>query len=150
MTPEQLRLVQHSYATLGADAPAMATEFYRRLFAADPTAEALFTRGPDVMAEKFADELAAIVDAITSFDAFSARVSDLAARHVTYGVQTHHYRTVGDALIGALGARLGPDWSDELEAAWQRAYNLVAETMMAAAATVSPSAGPSPGQSTTA
>jgi nitric oxide dioxygenase len=137
MTPEQLRLVQESYASLGGDAPAMAFEFYRRLFAADPSAEALFTRGPEVMAEKFADELAAIVECITAFDVFSTRLGDLAARHVGYGVETHHYRAVGEALIGALATRLEATWDDELEAAWRRAYNLVAETMMAAAARVS-------------
>jgi len=95
MTPEQLDLVRSSYASLGSGAPRMATEFYRRLFAADPSAEALFTQGPDVMAGKFADELDAIVQAISSFEAFAPRVRDLAVRHVGYGVQTQHYQAVG-------------------------------------------------------
>lgn len=134
MTPEQLQLVRSSYATLGDAAPAMAIDFYHRLFAADPSAEALFTNGPDVMSVKFAAELDAIVEAISSFDAFAPRVRDLAARHVGYGVQTQHYHAVGEALIGALAAHLAPVWDDALEAAWRRAYNLVAEVMMAAAA----------------
>ena len=130
MTPEQLALVQSSYAALGDTAPAMARDFYRRLFASDPTVEGLFDADPDVMATKFSDELAAIVQAIVSFDAFAVRVRDLAARHVAYGVQTRHYRLVGDALIGALAAQLAPDWTPDLEAAWRRAYNLVAEVML--------------------
>ncbi|HET6951529.1 MAG TPA: globin domain-containing protein [Acidimicrobiales bacterium] len=133
MTPEQLELVRSSYASLGAAAPAMARDFYRRLFAADPSAEALFTNDAEVMAEKFADELAAIVQAIGSFDAFAPRLRDLAARHADLGVETRHYREVGEALIGALAAHLAPDWDDSLEAAWRRAYNLVAEIMMAQA-----------------
>jgi nitric oxide dioxygenase len=136
MTPEQLQLVRSSYASLGDSAPAMAVEFYRRLFAADPSTEALFTDGPDVMSVKFADELDAIVRAISSFDAFVPRVRELAARHVGYGVQTNHYHAVGEALIGALAAQLAPEWDNALEAAWRRAYNLVAEVMMAAAADV--------------
>ena len=134
MTPQQLQLVRSSYAALGDAAPAMAVEFYRRLFAADPSAEALFTDGPDVMSVKFADELDAIVEAISSFESFAPRVSELAARHVGYGVQIRHYRAVGEALIGALAMHLAADWDDALEAAWRRAYNLVAEVMMAAAA----------------
>ena len=106
MTPEQLDQVQASYATLGRAAPEMAMDFYGRLFAADPSAEALFTQGPEVMADKFADELDAIVQAITSFDTFAPRVRDLALRHVGYGVQTQHYHAVGEALIGALAAHL--------------------------------------------
>jgi hemoglobin-like flavoprotein len=141
MTPEQLQLVRSSYAALGDDAPAMAVDFYARLFAADPSAEALFTDGPEVMSVKFADELAAIVEAISSFDTFAPRVRELAARHVGYGVQPRHYRAVGEALIGALAAHLAPVWDDALEAAWRRAYNLVAEVMMAAAAEVSATVG---------
>jgi hemoglobin-like flavoprotein len=136
MTPEQLQLVQSSYARLGDAAPAMAVDFYARLFAADPSAEALFTDGPDVMSVKFANELEAIVEAISSFDTFASRVRELAARHVGYGVQSRHYHAVGEALIGALAAHLAPEWDDALEAAWGRAYNLVAEVMMAAAADV--------------
>jgi nitric oxide dioxygenase len=89
------------------------------------------------MAEKFADELDAIVQAISSFEAFAPRVRDLAARHVGYGVQTQHYHAAGEALIGALATHLAPEWDDALEAAWRRAYNLVAEVMMATAAEVS-------------
>ena len=134
MSPGDVELVQSSYASLGDDKPAMAREFYRRLFEADRSAEALFTDGPDIMAEKFSAELAAIVEAISSFDQFAARVRELALRHVAYGVQTQHYHSVGVALIGALGAHLGPMWNVDVEAAWRRAYNLVAELMMAAAA----------------
>src|SRR5262245_37297919 len=137
MTPDQLELVQSSYASLGDSAPEMAHDFYRRLFAADPSTEAMFTLGPEIMAEKFAGELGAIVEAITSYETFAPRVQELAARHVGYGVQTSHYRSVGDALLATLAEHLGPRWNPELEAAWRRAYNLVAELMMATAATVS-------------
>ena len=58
-------------------------------------------------------------------------------------MQTRHYHAVGEALIGALAAHLAAEWDDALEAAWRRAYNLVAEVMMAAAADVS--AAPRPG-----
>lgn len=134
MTPELLQLVQSSYARLGDGAPAMAADFYRRLFEADPSARDLFVDGPDVMAVKFAAELEAIVEAITSYPTFALRVKDLAGRHVQYGVETHHYRAVGDALVGALAAHLEDTWNPEFETAWRRAYNLVAETMMAIAA----------------
>jgi hemoglobin-like flavoprotein len=136
MTPEQLELVQSSYSALGNAAPEMARDFYARLFAADPTTRDLFTEGPDVMAGKFADELGAIVEAITSYETFAPRVRDLAARHVRYGVQTRHYQPLGDALIATLAAYLGTQWNPALEAAWRRAYNLVAELMMATAASI--------------
>jgi hemoglobin-like flavoprotein len=134
MTPRQLELVRSSYAALGDDAAAMAADFYGRLFAADPTARDLFTQDTDVMSEKFSAELAAIVEAITSYPTFATRVHDLAERHVEYGVRTEHFRAVGDALLASLAIHLDGMWDDELDAAWRRAYNLVAEMMMATAA----------------
>jgi hemoglobin-like flavoprotein len=136
MTPEQLELVQSSYASLGDTAAAMAADFYRRLFDADPTTRALFSAGPEVMAAKFAEELEAIVQAITSFEVFAPRVRGLAVRHVGYGVQPRHYRAVGEALIEALAARLAAEWDQAHEDAWRHAYHLVSELMMAAAAEV--------------
>ena len=65
MTPEQIELVRSSYASLD-DASAMASDFYRRLFGIDPSARRLFSQDPAVMAEKFAAELGAIVQAIIS------------------------------------------------------------------------------------
>jgi hemoglobin-like flavoprotein len=131
MTPEHVAMVRASYASLG-DATMMAGDFYARLFTLDPSAEELFADGPDVMAGKFAAELAALVEAISSFSDLAPRARELGARHAAYGVRTGHYHSACEALIGALGAHLGERWNATLEAAWRRAYNLVAELMMAA------------------
>jgi hemoglobin-like flavoprotein len=132
MTPEQVAVVRSSYKLLGSDATSMAEDFYGRLFAADASTRALFSDGPEIMAVKFTAELDAIVEAIVSFDEFRSRVADLGARHAAYGVRARHYPAVGEALVASLAAHLGERWDEELEAAWRRAYNLVAETMMTA------------------
>ena len=134
MTPEQISMVESSFAALGADGPTMAHDFYRRLFTIDPSAAELFSDGPDVMAIRFTVELKALVDAISSFPDFAPRVRDLGRRHAGYRVHARHYHAAREALIGALAEHLADRWSDELEAAWRRAYNLVAELMMSAGA----------------
>ncbi len=136
MTPEQLALVRTSYKLLGGAATSMAADFYGRLFAADPSTRALFSDGPEIMAVKFTAELDAIVEAIASFDEFRVRVADLGARHAAYGVQAKHYHAVGESLVASLAAHLGDSWDENLDTAWRRAYNLVAETMMSAQQTV--------------
>ena len=133
MTPAQLELVKASFAKLPDGGAAMAVDFYRNLFELDPSTRTLFATEPAVMSVKFSGELAAIVEAITSFETFAPRVGELAVRHNGYGVRPQHYRTVGQALIRALAAHLDEDWDEELEAAWRRAYNLVSELMMTAA-----------------
>jgi nitric oxide dioxygenase len=149
MTPEQLAVVHESYRSLGAEATSMAADFYRRLFAADPSTQALFSDGPEIMADKFIAELDAIVEAIASFDEFRLRVADLGARHATYGVQAKHYHAAGEALVGSLAAHLGERWDEHLEASWRRAYNLVAETMMSAQQAVARPRSPSPRDAST-
>jgi hemoglobin-like flavoprotein len=139
VTPEQVALVRTSYASLG-EPTEMAHGFYRRLFATEPSAEELFSRSQDVMVVKFSTELAALVEAIESFPGFAGRVRDLGVRHAGYRVETRHYRAAREALIESLAEQLGSEWSAELEVAWRRAYNLVAELMMAAGATVRPPA----------
>jgi hemoglobin-like flavoprotein len=140
VTPEQLVIVQTTYASLGPDATSMAGDFYARLFAADPSARDLFVDGPDVMAVKFPAELAALVEAISSFPEFAPRVRDLGHRHAAYRVQTRHYAAAREALIGALAEHLEDRWNAATEDAWRRAYNLVAEMMMAAATDAGPPA----------
>jgi hemoglobin-like flavoprotein len=128
VTPEQIALVERTVATL--DLRVVATDFYRRLFAADPAVAAMFTTDPAVQAERFGTELTEIVTSIRSLDSFDARVRALGARHRGYGVRAGHYKVMGEALLAALGAALGPAWSDELAEAWALAYALVAETML--------------------
>lgn len=132
MTPEQVALVQGTFARLAAPevADAMAVRFYERLFASAPAVRELFSTDPVVQRAKFVDELTAIVAAITDLDRLLDLTHDLGARHVAYGATARHYRVVGDALLGALGDQLGAAFTDEVATAWARAYSLVAETML--------------------
>ena len=70
-----------------------------------------------------------IVHSMRSMDEFEPEVRALGARHRTYGVRAAHYRLMGRALLGALAAALGPQWTPDVSEAWSLAYNLTAETM---------------------
>ena len=86
MTPEQVALVQASYAGLGTQRRALARQFYERLFESAPSVQAMFSEDPDVQAELFQTELAVIVKSISRYDAFVSRARGLGARHLAYGV----------------------------------------------------------------
>jgi nitric oxide dioxygenase len=129
MTPEQIALVQQSYAEVQEHLPALARAFYAHLFALDPEIEALFTTAPEIQQAKFIDELNEIVWSVANLDAFVTRASDLGARHLAYGTRARHYGPVGAALLAALADTLGSAFTDETHEAWSLAYNLVAETM---------------------
>jgi nitric oxide dioxygenase len=134
MTPEQIALVQSSFAQLGPRAPALAAQFYQELFGRDPDLRALFTTDLAVQQVRFAEKLTEIVQAIPRLDELLAHTRDLGARHVDYGVRVADYRTVEQALLDALGVVLGDKFDATTREAWTVAYGLVAETMLEGAA----------------
>jgi hypothetical protein len=56
----------------------------------------------------------------------------LAKRHTHYGVEPHHFDSVGAALLHALAETSGSAFTPELRNAWEEAYALVASVMQRA------------------
>ena len=127
MTPGQIAAVEESLVSVDLDQ--LTADFYRRAFAEDPALSEMFTSDPAVQRARFAAELDEIVHSMRSMDEFEPEVRALGARHRTYGVRAAHYRLMGRALLGALAAALGPQWTPDVSEAWSLAYNLTAETM---------------------
>ena len=136
MTPEQIKLVQESFAHVELIADDAATLFYQRLFELDPTARQLF---PEDMADqrmKLMQTLAVVVKNLNTLDQVVPGVQALGQRHVQYNVKPEHYPTVGAALLWALERGLGDVWTAEHAEAWTAAYTVLSDTMIAAAAKV--------------
>jgi hemoglobin-like flavoprotein len=128
MTPAQIGAVERTFA--GLDLDALADDFYRLAFAADPGLLSMFVSEPGEQRDRFAAELEEVVRAIGTLETFQPRVRSLGARHRGYGVRAPHYKLMGDALLASLRAAVGDAWDEQVEEAWRLAYNLTAETMM--------------------
>ena len=138
MTPEQITLVQSSFARLGPELPALTTRFYQELFGRDPALRAMFTTDMAVQKVRFGEKLTEIVRAIPRLAELLGHTRALGARHAGYGVRAIDYRTVEDSLLAALAAILGDSFDAPTREAWAIAYNLVAETMLEGAASARP------------
>ena len=138
MTPEQITLVQASFARLGPELPTLATRFYQELFGRNPALSALFTTDLAVQEVRFAEKLAEIVRSMPRLDELLGHTRALGTRHAGYGVRAADYQAVGDALLAALAAVLGDSFDAPTREAWDIAYNLVAETMLEGAASARP------------
>ena len=138
MTPEQIALVQSSYARVGPAVPDLAARFYVELFGRNPSLRELFTTDPGQQQARFADKLTEIVWAMPRLDELLGHTRALGARHAGYGVRALDYKAVGEALLGALAAVLGDEFDGPTRDAWSLAYNLVAETMLDGAASARP------------
>jgi hemoglobin-like flavoprotein len=133
MTPEQIRLVQSSFATVAALGDQAAVIFYQRLFALDPTLRGLFKGDLAAQRAKFLAALALVVAALDRLDELLPTVRELGRRHARYGIEPDHYATAGSALIATLQQALGAGFTPVLRHAWLEAYGLIAWTMVTAA-----------------
>lgn len=138
MTPEQIELVQDSFASVRPIAATAADLFYGRLFAIAPEVRSMF---PDDMTEqkkKLMTMLGVAVANLDNPDVVVPAVQGLGRRHATYGVTDAHYAPVGDALIWTLEQGLGAAFTPAVHEAWVATYGLVAGLMKDAAAEGAP------------
>lgn len=122
--------MRDSWAAAAANADALTTSFYANLFEIDPSAARLFA-GVDMDAQrtKLAQALAVVVHALDDPDRLLPPLAALGKRHTRYGVEPHHFDSVGAALLRALASTLGSAFTADVHDAWARAYGLVAAVM---------------------
>ncbi len=136
MNPQQIEIVQRTFALAAPMADQIADRVYARLFELDPSLRPLFTHSIKQQGEKLMTVLAFAVRGLNAPDQIVPAVQRLGERHVTYGVQTHHYATVGEALLWTLSEVFGPAFTAEVKDAWAAAYTLLAGVMQDAASGV--------------
>jgi hemoglobin-like flavoprotein len=134
MTPDQITLVRTTFAVLRPIAQDAAALFYARLFELDPTLRALFPTNLQRQGTLLMQMIGVAVANLDRADTLVPTVEALGRRHVDYGVQDRHYDVVGRALIDTLAQGLGSQFTPDVRDAWGAAYNLLATTMKAGAA----------------
>lgn len=122
MTPEQVKLVQQSFAKVAPLSDQVAILFYDRLFEIAPQVRAMFPPDMTEQRRKLMATLAIVVNGLSDLGSILPAVSSLATRHVAYGARAEHYPVVGSALLWTLEQGLGKDWTAEVEDVWAAAY----------------------------
>lgn len=129
------RLLKESWTLIEDEQDTMAGRFYSRLFLSQPHLRDLFPVHLDVHRARL---LAAIVKVIQDFDdphLFGGYLRSLGRDHRKFQVTPQHYPVVRDALLDALRTVGGQRWCLEYQQAWRDAYDMVANAMIAGAAT---------------
>jgi hemoglobin-like flavoprotein len=133
VTPDQISLVRSSWPILEANADSLSTTFYAYLFSIDHGAARLFAHvDMEGQRMKLVQSLSVVVHALDDTDRLLPPLAALAKRHTRYGVELHHFHSVGEALIHALGETLGSAFTPELLRAWTDAYALITSVMQRA------------------
>ncbi|MBN9659562.1 MAG: hemin receptor [Acidobacteria bacterium] len=130
---QDAQLVRESFEMIRGMAIPTAMLFYGRLFDLDPSLRGLFHVDFKAQSVKLMDTLSLVVESADRLDQLRPTLRDLGRRHVDYGVQPQHYRTVSTALIWALAQAMQPDFHDELRSAWTHILDEVCREMLAGA-----------------
>jgi hemoglobin-like flavoprotein len=133
MTPEQVALVQQSFAKVAPISDRAATIFYDRLFEIAPQVKAMFPSDMTEQRKKLMATLAVVVNGLNNLQSVLPAASALAKRHVSYGAKPEHYPVVGSALLWTLEKGLGSAWTSEVADAWDAAYSTLSGFMISEA-----------------
>lgn len=130
MTPEQVTLVQQSFAKVVPIADQAAVMFYDRLFDVAPQVKAMFPADMTEQRKKLMGTLTVVVNGLSDLDSILPAASALAQRHVAYGARAEHYPVVGSALLWTLEQGLGEAWTPDVADAWLAAYGTLSGFMI--------------------
>ena len=133
MTPDQVKLVQQSFAKVAPISETAAVLFYDRLFEIAPQVRAMFPADMTEQRKKLMATLAVVVNGLSNLESVLPAASSLARRHVAYGAKPSHYPVVGGALLWTLEKGLGEAWTPETAAAWTAAYGTLSGYMISEA-----------------
>ncbi|KWV43612.1 hemin receptor [Bradyrhizobium macuxiense] len=118
MTPDQVKLVQESFAKVAPISEQAAMIFYERLFEVAPAVKAMFPADMTEQRKKLMATLAVVVNGLSNMSSVLPAASALAKRHVGYGAKPEHYPVVGGALLWTLEKGLGEAWRPDVAAAY--------------------------------
>ena len=133
LSAARIERVRATFALVAADPDGAATAFYARLFAIDPAVRAMFPDDLTDQGRKLMAMLATVVGRLDRLGGLLSQVDALGRRHGGYGVEPHHYASVGMALLATLEQALGVGFCAEARAGWTAAYALLSARMIAAA-----------------
>jgi hemoglobin-like flavoprotein len=133
MTPEQVNLVQQSFAKVAPISDQAAVLFYDRLFEMAPSVKSMFPSDLSEQRKKLMATLAVVVNGLGRLESVLPAASALAKRHVSYGAKPEHYPVVGGALLWTLEKGLGDAWTPEVADAWKTAYGTLSGFMISEA-----------------
>jgi hemoglobin-like flavoprotein len=133
MTPDQVTLVQESFAKVAPISETAAVLFYDRLFEIAPSVVPMFPTDMKEQRKKLMAALAVVVGGLSNLESVLPAASALAKRHVSYGTKAEHYPVVGAALLWTLEKGLGDGWTPDVAAAWTAAYGTLSGYMISEA-----------------
>lgn len=130
LSPEEIELLQSSFAEVEKDVDGFTGRFYAHLFEAHPELKHLFKGEMSKQGRLLATMLKAAIQSASKLENVVPTVEASGRRHCGYGVQKEDYGAVGESLLFSLEASLGSSFSPEIKAVWTKVYGILAGVMI--------------------
>ncbi|MCE2950774.1 MAG: NO-inducible flavohemoprotein [Alphaproteobacteria bacterium] len=127
-------VIQSTIPILEEQSAALTEYFYKRLFSNHPELLPYFNQANQVSGQQpraLAGAVCAYARNIGRLGDLSDAVERIAQKHTSLQVHADHYPIVGQHLLASFKEFLGPHGTDEVIEAWQRAYTLLAQILIA-------------------
>jgi hemoglobin-like flavoprotein len=133
MDSRQISMVKESFEKVKPFSNRLTRVLYDQLFELNPDLRKLFKKDMREQRRKFIKALTFIVENLHDANIIGPKIKEIAIAHVSLGVKKEDYQTFGNALIFALSAALGDDFTPAVKAAWKASYNTLTRIMIAEA-----------------
>lgn len=130
MTTQDIELVRNSWVSVLAHRDEAGDFFYNHLFSQSPQMKGLFKSDTRTQNQKLMSSITLIVTKLNKLDNIKAEVEFLAKRHINYQVKPAYFTVFGNAFFYMLAHILGNNWTDEMEIAWNKVYELISQAMI--------------------
>jgi len=131
MKESDIILIKRSWRVFREMDPAVIGDvFYSKLFSYNPSLRKMFPSNMTRLYQKLIEMINVVIARLDKLDELNNEIATMAERHVQYGVRTGYYKLVGDALLWTLKKGLGSDWTNEVETAWTKCYELISGAMI--------------------
>lgn len=133
-TPDEIDLIRTSFApTMPVGAKAAETMF-GNLFETDSAFTVLFSEMKGPPKTMLWATVGLIVNNLEDLGSLDVPLTQLGARHASFGATPERYGTFADVIIGTIASINGEDWTDAHEDAWEKVLGHVVDTMIEGAA----------------
>ncbi|MEG4087646.1 AAA family ATPase [Microcoleus sp. POL10_C6] len=126
-----IELLERTLALVKPRSDEFVSNFYEILFDSSSQIKSLFMNtNMAQQKEKLWQSLEIIIENLRKPQLINVFAKGLGATHAKYGVSVEHYPVVANALIQALKAQMGLEWTPKTEKAWVEAYTIIQSAMI--------------------
>ncbi|MEG4455529.1 AAA family ATPase [Microcoleus sp. N9_A1] len=126
-----IELLERTLALIKPKSDEFVSKFYEILFDSSSQIKSLFMNtNMGQQKEKLWHSLEIIIENLRKPKLINVFAKGLGATHAKYGVSVEHFPIVANALIQALKAQMGLEWTPKTEKAWVEAYTIIQSAMI--------------------